>query len=279
MRTLPIAVLAVLIVSPVRAVEIPSPTGYYEGSLTYAAEYFTDVSYMAMQMKAKSDFWFIADEAGKVTGQGEVDYDFGFGIDWGLAVKQGLTVLKVLGVSLDPKVTIELDPKTAHQSYSLSGEVTPPANPGAPAELTLLFSWTDPAGGGAPAPRLHLDVVGSLTASGSIGVTHTGTVGPVSSNTGGSFGTTRKFSTVVQTIDWTPVSPFGQDTSRVRLTPRSAWGPFATSFDYDGSGTSGGTGVTVHWRAVQKIDFGVMQELVRLRQQVAAGTDATRGPR
>lgn len=255
------ALLAVLCAGAVSAEELPSVSGYYEGTVRYSAEYFRDRQYTSMALGCESDFWFVVDEEGNLTGAGDAFYDFSFSVAWDMATSVGISVMNVLGASVDPQVTLTLDPSTVHQRYYLTGNVQSPPEPGAPGELLLRFSWTAPDATAAQAPALKLNLVG--TVGGTVGLSAGG-----DANAAGSVGVSGDLGSVRETITWTPVPPFGQDEARVTLGLRSDWGPFSADFHYDGLGTSAATGVVVDWIAVQKIDFAAQREIARLRARV-----------
>jgi len=236
------ALLLLLVITAAVAEDLPSLTGYYEGHVNYGAQFMRDRKYMTMSLACESDFWFVVDEGGNITGEGDATYDFAFSVSWNMAADLGITAVEVLGAALDPKVTLTLDPTTARQHYRLTGRAEPPPDDEYPGKLTLRFSWTDPARTDAKDPELKLNLVGSVGAEDA--------------------------TSARETLNWTPVPPFGQDKSEVPLSLRSQYGPYAASFHYDGSGTSAATAVAVDWSAVQEIDFAAQREIARLRAQV-----------
>lgn len=104
-----------------------TPFGYYEGSAVYGAEFLKQSKHMAMNLKAKADFWFVAERTGPKTatirGEGIATYDFGFGVDWG-AVGPGVDLINVMGLNMAPDARITLNPKTSVQKFTLSGQIS-----------------------------------------------------------------------------------------------------------------------------------------------------------
>ena len=284
--------LATVATRPTRAVAAParpaarpplvSPTGYYEGSVLFNAQYMKDRAYMGMGLGAKADYWFTVTESApgqvRVSGSGVAFYNFGFAVDWGLSAKAGISLVNVLGAKLDPKVSLTLDPSTAVQKFALSGEGALVREGDVVKIKDVALTWvprapaTQPAAppaAGAPAPnKIRLNLVGSVTADvsgsgegeGSVTRRNVTVSGEGSTSAGGS----RTFGTVIQTIEIDPLSPFGSDKFTFVLNKRSPYGPYADEFDYDGAGGDATTGVTVHAVTVQKIDFLLAKRLAGL---------------
>src|SRR5436309_80627 len=119
MRRLPCVALLSVVLGlaagrPVAADPPPviSPTGYYEGSVTYACNYFKDRAYTSMILTSKADFWFSLEKtgpgAGHIQGEGVATFDFSFSIDWTMNAKMGISIMNVMGAKLDPKVSLTL---------------------------------------------------------------------------------------------------------------------------------------------------------------------------
>ena len=239
-----------------------SPVGYYEGSTSYGAQFLKNQKYIHISMKSKSDFWFVVmpdphnDKNLTIHGQGLAEYDLSFGVDWTMAAKLGLAQVKgIAGLSLDPNVTLKLNPKTATQKYYLSGSMSM-RNPDKPT-MDLTVSWLPPGSGDKP-PQLELQLVGTLTASG------TGGGGGMTTFTAGA-GLTA--GTVVKTIKVEPNPPFGTDSLTPNLGKRSSYGPFAIESSYSGPGGDKNTEVTVRWKAVQRYDFALLDWMAKRGQK------------
>jgi len=252
-------VLAALLLAPAAraADEGPDPrkqaAGYWEGTVNYGAEYFRDRKYMAMTLGCKADFWFTVDDQGNLAGEGAGLYDFAFALDWGLAASAGIQMADVLGLHLDPKVTLSLDPKSAYQRFRLTGHVEAAGDDGTPAKLVMQLV---PLATGGAAPKLRLNLVAGL--SGGAGLSAAGL----------SLGTSGAIGEVKQTIEVDPLPPFGTDEPTASAKLRSPYGPLAAEYEYDGTGTAGGTAVTVRWHAVQQISYQDRQRIEALERRV-----------
>ena len=245
---------------------VVSTAGYYEGHVRYGSEYFKDRPLMSMNLKSKADFWFVVLPNGDVQGEGLAFYDFDFGIDWGMAATMGISVMNALDVKLNPQVSLTLDSSTAVHKFYLSGHVAP----GSPPTMDMRVSWKPVDKPDAQPPELHINLVGTLT--GSVGVT------VKKSGTGGKL----EVSTVLHTIKWTPIPPFGTDKVEVDLRKRSLYGPYAMEFEFNGPGTAKSVEVSVSWQVVQKIDFSRAQLLAELasdrgRESGAKGAKGDKG--
>ena len=247
----------------------PSPEGYYEGSAIYSCNYLKGIGYASMILKDKADFWLTLTRSGPnaftVNGQGTAFFDFSYAIDWTMSVKAGVSMMNVLGAKIDPKVTLTLDPKTAVQKFYLSGEVTTAdAKDGGVKLQDLAISWTPPGDDKAQKPKLKLLLVGSVSmdASGGAAMDQGFGKGPDGKDLGkgkgeGSIGSGKfKAGSVSQTIEFDPPPPFGSDKFTLVLKKRSPYGPFADEYDTTAPGQGASIEVSVHWIAVQKIDFG-----------------------
>lgn len=210
-----------------------SRAGYYEGSAHWGADYFTDRPAMSMRMESEGDFWFIVNDHGAIRGEGVAIYDFAFGIDWGMQVSMGISVMNVMGVSIDPSVTLELDPASAVHQYELTGQVVDD-------RLELQVNWPE-------GTKVNLNLVGTLTGKGT--VSGAGSVGSK-----GSVGASVEAGTVLHTIEWDPITPFGTKAKRVlRLERLSPYGPFAARLD--SRNETGQVSAKSGGMLVQKIDF------------------------
>ena len=215
-----------------------SRAGYYEGSAHWGCDYFKGVPVMSMRMESAGDFWFVVDEAGTIRGEGVARYDFSFGIDWGMNVKLGVSVMNVLGVKLDPKVSLELDPTTAVHRYTLSGEMD-----GDKARLKLL--WAD-------GTHVNLNLVAIATGTMTAGPSAVGTVGGTAT-TGGVIDTV--------TLD-EPIPPFGSNELTVPLRKLSDYGPYMANLDVKEDTEE--TSIQVSGSFVQKIDFARARAISKL---------------
>src|SRR5438477_7925925 len=76
---------------------IPSPEGYYEGSVLYSCNYLKGIGYASMILKDKADFWLTLTRSGHgtyiVNGQGTAIFDFSYAIDWTMGVKAGVSMM------------------------------------------------------------------------------------------------------------------------------------------------------------------------------------------
>ena len=264
----------------------PSPEGYYEGSVVYSCNYLKGIGYASMILKDKADFWLTLTRSGHgtyiVNGQGTAIFDFSYAIDWTMGVKAGVSMMNVLGAKIDPKVTLSLDPKTSVQKFYLTGEVAAEdAKDGGRKLKDVTISWTPPNDDKAQKPKLKLQLIGSVSMDVSGGASMDKDFGkgpggkPLGkANAEGAIGG-GKFSpgTVAQTIEFDPPSPFGSEKFTVVLKKRSRYGPFADEYDITAPGQSASVEVTVHWNAVQKIDFGWFKNPAQL-----AATDSTGPP-
>lgn len=267
----PAALLAAVVLVEPASAQAParprtSPAGYYEGSIIYGAQYMKDRKYMSMRLSSESDFWFVLERTGpgtgRIQGQGRAEFDFAFGVDWKMSTKVGISVMNVMGAKIDPKLTITLDPKTASQKFYLSGDVAFEETDEGIKVRDVLFSWTPPGSEGAEVPQLHLNLVGSISVDGTLTAAGssednpdtTDDIEPGAAEGEVGVGYTGP-GTVIQTIKVDPQSPFGQQQITLVLKKRGPYGPYADEFDYDGAGADASTGVTVHWAAVQKIDY------------------------
>jgi hypothetical protein len=270
-----------------------SPTGYYEGSVSYSCNYFKDRKYMSMVLGAKADFWFSLEKTGPGTahiqGQGVATYDFSFAVDWGMHAKLGLSIMNVMGAKLDPKVSLTLDSATKVQPFRLAGDVTLAQD----GETVKVDKMLVAFGKGEPGekPMLVLNLVGSVSMDISGGGEIKGgrDVGaqkgtdpdqrkddptpkggkpieeppdahggvPVEGSGESGFGGNVKVlpGTVLKAIPFAPPSPFGMDEFSLRLKPRTRVGPYTDHFEYDGAGASPSVEVTVRWDLTQRIDY------------------------
>jgi len=213
---------------------IPSPEGYYEGSVLYSCNYLKGIGYASMILKDKADFWLTLTRGGHgtyiVNGQGTAIFDFSYAIDWTMGVKAGVSMMNVLGAKIDPKVTLSLDPKTSVQKFYLTGEVAAEdAKDGGVKLKDVTISWTPPNDEKAQKPKLKLQLIGSVSmdVSGSASMDKDFGKGPGGkplgkANAEGAIGG-GKFSpgTVAQTIDFDPPPPFGSEKFTVVLKKRS----------------------------------------------------------
>ena len=252
----PIVVLAMASMALGTGVALAEPVvstaGYYEGHVRYGTEYYKDRPLMSMNLKSKADFWFVVLPSGDFQGEGLAFYDFDFAIDWGMAATMGISLMNALNVKIEPNVSLTLDSSTAVHKFYLSGQVAP----GSPPTMDMRVSWTPVDKPDAQPPELHINLVGTLTASAGVPVAQSGTGG------------TLEVGTVLQTIKWTPIPPFGTDKVEVDLRKRSRYGPYAVEFEFDGPGTAEGVGVSVSWQVVQKIDFSRAQLLAELSERL-----------
>lgn len=235
-----------------QAEPVVSTTGYYEGHVRYSTEYFKDRPLMTMNLRSRADFWFVVSPDRALQGEGLAFYDFDFGIDWGMAATMGISIMNALNVKLEPNVSLTLDSSTAVHKFYLSGQVAP----GSPPTMDMRVSWTPVDKPDAQPPELHINLVGTLTASAGTTVAQSGTGG------------TLEVGTVLQTIKWTPIFPFGTDKVEVYLRKRSRYGPYAVESEFDGPGTKESVGVSVSWQVVQKIDFSRAQLLAELSERL-----------
>jgi hypothetical protein len=248
----------------------PSPEGYYEGSAIYSCNYLKGIGYASMILKDKADFWLTLTRSGPntftVSGQGTAIFDFSYAIDWTMSVKAGVSMMNVLGAKIDPKVTLSLDSKTSVQKFYLSGEVSlQDAKDGGVKLQDIALSWTPPGDDKAQKPKLKLLLVGSVSMDVS-GSAHMDKDAPVKGPDGkpigkgngeGTIGGGKfKAGSVSQTIEFDPPPPFGSDKFTLVLKKRSPYGPFADEYDTTAPGQGASIEVSVHWIAVQKIDFG-----------------------
>ena len=242
---------------------IVSPTGYFEGSAQFAADYYKNLKHLSMQVKSKSDYWFVVSRNGELHGEGEAKYDFSFGVDWGMATSMGISIMNVMGLKLDPKVSIELDPKTASHKFYLTGSI----KKGEPPTMTLNISLIPPNdpttakrtdGKKAEPPKLALNLVGTLTGSltgrAKYEIKNEAT-GSERASADADVGGMASVSTIMQTIKVDPNPPLGTDQLSLEVKKRSPYGPYYVEFKYDGEGTDANTGVVVNAVAVQKMDF------------------------
>ncbi len=119
--------------------------------------------------------------------------------------------MNVMGVSIDPSVTLELDPASAVHQYELTGQVVDD-------RLELQVNWPE-------GTKVNLNLVGTLTGKGTVSG-----AGPAGSK--GSVGASVEAGTVLHTIEWDPITPFGTKAKRVlRLERLSPYGPFAARLD------------------------------------------------
>ncbi len=248
---------------------VPSPEGYYEGSVRYSCNYLKNIGYASMILDDKADFWLTLTRSGHgtyvVNGQGTAIFDFSYAIDWTMGVKVGVSMLNVLGAKIDPKVTLTLDPKTAVQKFYLTGEISAEeAKNGGVKLKDVAVSWTPPNDEKAVKPKLKLQLVGSVSmdVSGSKSMDQDFGKGPggtpigKASGEGAIKGGTFNKGTVAQTIAFDPPPPFGSDKFTLVLRKRSRYGPFADEYDITAPGQGPGVEVMVHWATIQKIDFG-----------------------
>ena len=269
---------------------MPSAEGYYEGSVIYSCNYLKGVGYASMVLKDKADFWMTLTRNGPgsyaVNGQGTAIFDFSYAIDWTMGVKAGVSMLNVLGAKIDPKVTISLDPKTSVQKFYLTGEVSPQdAKDGGVKLQDVALSWTPPGDDKAQKPKLKLLLVGSVSmdVSGSGNIEKDLPKGPngkpIGKMTGeGSIGGGKLTpGTVTQTIEFDPPPPFGSDKFTLVLKKRSPYGPLADEYDITAPGQGASIEVTVHWAAVQKIDFGWFKNPAQLAANGPPGANGGNG--
>jgi hypothetical protein len=226
-----------------------SRAGYYEGTAHWGCEYFKDRPAMSMRMESAGDFWFIVNEHGEVRGEGIAKYDFKFGIDWGMNVKLGVSVMKVMGASIDPQVTLELDPTTAVQRYTLSGQMVDD-------QVELNVHW-------AEGTKVNLNLVGTVTGT----ISGKGTAGS-SSKVGASGDVGGKFTagTVIQTITVDdPIPPFGTTKRTIGIKKLSIYGPYMAYLD--GKEDTEQNSIKVGGMLVQKIDFARAKAISELAER------------
>lgn len=245
--------LAAITAEHLRAQEAAAPdastAGYYEGSVTYQAEFFTDRPLMGMYLRSNADYWFVVLPNGKIQGEGLATYQLEWALDWTVSVKQSMQLGKALGVNIDPDVAIVLDSETAAHSFTIGGTVNDSEGGSATADMD--FQWADDG-------KLQLHVIGTLGGSAA-----TTTASGFSMGLG-----LAKFGRVKVTIEQAAPLPFGTSEATLPLQKRSPLGPYAMPLQYEGQGGSEGTQLAISGTAVQKIDYGRIRWLAEVAKQV-----------